>query len=169
MAGTDWLTESRSIALRAIHLLNRHSSFYVEPSGLEKKLRVYIFQLLKENPLGAILKRVYEILISISKKLIRIYCITSLGSSRLTGSKMPLFETETIHLLPDVSIVTVALSGITMVIATARSRLTSAQAEEITVQLRMATFVTTLYLLLLVARRWGLEDRKIWQFSKGAR
>ena len=54
MAGMDWLKESTSIALRAIHLSSHHSSFYVEPSGPGKKLRVYISQHFKKNPPGVI-------------------------------------------------------------------------------------------------------------------
>ncbi len=61
MAGMDWLRESTSIALRAIHLSSHHSSFYVEPSGLEKKLRVYISQHSKKNPPGVILNRLQRV------------------------------------------------------------------------------------------------------------
>ena len=64
MAGTDWLRESRSIALRAIHLSSHHSNFYVKPHGLETKLRVYISRLLKKNPPRAILNKCYELLIT---------------------------------------------------------------------------------------------------------
>ena len=78
---------------------------------------------------------------------------------------MSAFPAETIYLLAEISIATVALSGITMVIATSSSRITSEQAAQITIQLRMATIVTAFCIFPLVAQQWGLEDRALWQLS----
>ena len=76
-----------------------------------------------------------------------------------------MFPADTIYLLAEVAIATVALSGITMVLATTRVALKSEQASLISIQLRMATVVTSFCILPLIVREWGIEERVLWQLS----
>ena len=87
--------------------------------------------------------------------------------SRLTWCYMSMFPAETIYLLAEVAIATVALSGITMVLATSRSKVKPEQASLISIQLRMATIVTSFCILPLIAREWGIDERTLWQLVSG--
>ena len=78
-----------------------------------------------------------------------------------------MFPADLLYLMAEVSIATVALSGITMVLATSTSVLTPERVAEITIQLRMASVVTVFCLFPLVAFYWGLDQRVLWRLSSG--
>lgn len=67
-----------------------------------------------------------------------------------------------LYLLAEVSIATVALSGITMVLAVTNLKLTDQRAALIGIQLRMAFIVTAFSLFPLLLLQYGLSDQILW-------
>jgi hypothetical protein len=72
---------------------------------------------------------------------------------------------DLLYLLAEVSIATVALSGITLVLAASKSGLSGDSAPQIAVQLRMASLITILAMLPLVLIECGLEAEILWRTS----
>ena len=76
---------------------------------------------------------------------------------------MPESSYDLLYLMAEVSIATVALSGITMVLAVSSVKLNTARASQISIQLRMAFIVTTFSIFPLLLQHYGLNDRLLWQ------
>lgn len=72
---------------------------------------------------------------------------------------------DLLYLIAEVSIATVALSGITMVLAVTNLSLTIERASLIGVQLRMAFVVTAFAIFPLLLIHFGLSGAKLWLWA----
>ena len=75
---------------------------------------------------------------------------------------MPEEAQDLLYLMAEISIATVALSGITMVLAAANVALTDQRASVIAIQLRMAFIVTAFSLFPLLLVNYGLSGARLW-------
>ncbi len=73
-----------------------------------------------------------------------------------------------LYLIAEVSIATVALSGITMVLAVSGSQLKEERANQIATQLRMASIVVACSLLPLLLNEFKLSEALVWRGATGA-
>ena len=84
------------------------------------------------------------------------------------GALMDAETRDLLYLLGEVSIATVALSGITMVLAVSGMKLTGHRIGQITVQLRMAFLVVAFSILPLVLLQFDLSEKLLWLISTGS-
>jgi hypothetical protein len=75
---------------------------------------------------------------------------------------------DLLYLMGEVSIATVALSGITMVLAVSGLKLTDHRVGQITIQLRMAFLVVAFSILPLVLLQFELAEGLLWRLVTGS-
>jgi hypothetical protein len=74
---------------------------------------------------------------------------------------------DLLYLMAEVAIATVALSGITMMLAISGMQLDAQRSAQITTQLRMAFIVVALALLPLLLLQFELNDALLWRIATG--
>ena len=72
------------------------------------------------------------------------------------------------YLMGEVSIATVALTGIIMVLATVNVKDGARKGAQIAMQLRMSSTVTMFSVFPLIVDRFGLSNEMLWRISSGA-